>query len=144
MVAEDNKVWDPLRKKMVPLTPEERVRQWFIELLETQMKVPRQKMMSEVFFEYGEGPVKKEFRADILVFDRGLRPLLAVECKRPEVKLTREVMEQVLRYDMALDLKYVAITNGNSSYICRIGDEGVEFLDEAPDYDAMNEDIEAV
>ena len=33
-------VRDPLRKKDVPLTPEERVRQWFITVLKDTMQVP--------------------------------------------------------------------------------------------------------
>ena len=32
----ENMVWDPLRRKNVPLTPEERVRQWFITVLKDQ------------------------------------------------------------------------------------------------------------
>ena len=59
-------VWDPLRKKEVALTPEERVRQWCIGVLKEQMKVPEHMMMSEAGFKLGE----KQFRADILVYDR--------------------------------------------------------------------------
>ena len=32
----ENMVWDPLRRKNVPLTHEERVRQWFITVLKDQ------------------------------------------------------------------------------------------------------------
>ena len=35
-----SQVWDPLRKKMVALTPEEKVRQWFISTLRDQFNVP--------------------------------------------------------------------------------------------------------
>ena len=41
------KVWDPLRKKKVALTPEEKVRQWCIGVLRDTMKVPEHMMMSE-------------------------------------------------------------------------------------------------
>lgn len=81
------KIWDPLRKKEVALTPEEKVRQWFIGVLRDSMKVPEHMMMSEAGFKLGD----KQFRADILVYDRQARPLLVVECKRPEVELTQEV-----------------------------------------------------
>ena len=43
---EQQKVWDPLRKKTVALTPEEKVRQWFIGVLKERMKVPEYMMMS--------------------------------------------------------------------------------------------------
>ena len=52
-------VSDPLRKKDVPLTPEDRVRQWFITVLKDTMLVPLHMMMSEVGMKYGDGPVKK-------------------------------------------------------------------------------------
>lgn len=55
----DIQVWDPLRKKNVTLTPEERVRQWFISVLRDVMKVPMHMMMSEVGMKYGEGTVKR-------------------------------------------------------------------------------------
>lgn len=46
-------IWDPLRKKEVALTPEERVRQWCIGVLAGPMKVPMHMMMSEVGFRLG-------------------------------------------------------------------------------------------
>ena len=58
-----NQVWDPLRKKMVALTPEEKVRQWFIGVLRDTLKVPEHMMMSEASLKYG----RKRFRTDILV-----------------------------------------------------------------------------
>ena len=39
-------IWDPLRKKNVAATPEERVRQWFITQLRDRFKVPVTMMMS--------------------------------------------------------------------------------------------------
>ena len=59
-------IFDPLRKKEVALTPEERVRQWCIGVLAEQMKVPLHMMMSEVGFGLGA----KQLRADVVVFDR--------------------------------------------------------------------------
>ncbi|MBR5176201.1 MAG: type I restriction enzyme HsdR N-terminal domain-containing protein [Bacteroidales bacterium] len=103
-----SQVWDPLRKKMVVLTPEEKVRQWFIGVLRDELKVPAHMMMSEVSFKYGGKP----FRADILVYGRDMSHLMVVECKREDVEIDREVLEQALRYNLALDVKYIVITNG--------------------------------
>lgn len=127
------KVWDPLRKKEVALTPEERVRQWCIAVLRDQMGVPAHLMMSEAGFRLGD----KQFRADILVYDRQARPLAVVECKRPEVELTREVLDQAIRYNMVLDVKYMIITNGTRTYICRKGEAGYVFIDYVPVYEQM-------
>ena len=76
-------IWDPLRKKYVTATPEEQVRQWFITQLRDLFGVPMGLMMSEAPLTFG----LKKFRADIVVYDRQLRPLLIVECKRPEVQI---------------------------------------------------------
>lgn len=113
---EDRKtIWDPLRKKLVALTPEEQVRQWFIERLTEDIKVPVHMMMSEAGFKLGD----KQFRADILVYDRQAKPLMVVECKRPEVELTKEVLAQAVRYNMVLNVKYIVITNGLRTFMCR-------------------------
>lgn len=108
-------IWDPLRKKPVALTPEEQVRQWFIGRLTEDMKVPVHMMMSEAGFKLGD----KQFRADILVYDRQAKPLMVVECKGPEVDLTKEVLGQAVRYNMVLNVKYIVITNGLKTIICR-------------------------
>ena len=111
-------IWDPLRKKDVALTPEEGVRQWFIEILSKQMEVPVHMMMSETGFKLGD----KQFRADILVYDRSASPLMVVECKRPEVELTPQVLDQALRYNMVLNVRYIVITNGTRTFVfCKEG-----------------------
>ena len=106
-------IWDPLRKKEIALTPEERVRQWCIGVLNKDFGVPLHMMMSEAGFRLGD----KQFRADILVYDRSARPILVVECKRPEVELTAEVLDQAIRYNMVLNVKYMIITNGTVTYV---------------------------
>ena len=126
-------IWDPLRKKEVALTPEERVRQWCIGVLNTSLGVPMHMMMSEAGFKLGG----KQFRADILVYDRVARPLAVVECKRPEVELTQEVLAQAVRYNMVLNVKYMIITNGTKTYILKREESGYKFIDSAPQYNDM-------
>lgn len=107
-------IWDPLRRKQVTLTPEEEVRQWFITRLVQDIKVPVHMMMSEAGFRLGD----KQFRADIIVYDRHAAPLMVVECKRPQVDLTEEVLSQAIRYNMVLNVKFIVITNGMKTFIC--------------------------
>lgn len=130
-------IYDPLRKKEVALTPEERVRQWFVGVLSRQLDVPLHMMMSEAGFKLGG----KQFRADIIIYDREASPLAVVECKRPEVELTGEVLDQAIRYNMVLNVSYIFITNGTKTYICRRkeqdGSAGYEFIDKAPAYQEM-------
>ena len=126
-------IWDPLRKKDVALTPEEQVRQWFIGVLRDDLHVPEHMMGSEVSFEFG----KKQYRADIVVFSRSGRPLAVVECKRPEVEISSEVVRQAMRYNAVLDVKFIFLTNGNNTYI--YGREGERFvpLCAAPSFEEM-------
>ena len=132
-MAQNQMIWDPLRKKDVALTPEEHVRQWFIGVLANQMQVPMHMMMSEVGFKLGEKP----FRADVLVYDRKLQPVVIVECKRPEVELTMEVLDQAVRYNMVLDVKIIIITNGHKTFICRKTETGYGFMDTLPKYEEI-------
>ncbi|MBO8451350.1 MAG: type I restriction enzyme HsdR N-terminal domain-containing protein [Bacteroidetes bacterium] len=130
-----NTIWDPLRKKDVALTPEENVRQWFIRYLNTGMQVPLHLMMSESFLRLGD----KQFRADIVIYDRQAHPLAIVECKRPDVTLDSDVIAQAVRYNMVLDVKYIIITNGKHTHICgkKPDGDGYMFLDHAPLYEEM-------
>ncbi|MBQ4285538.1 MAG: type I restriction enzyme HsdR N-terminal domain-containing protein [Bacteroidales bacterium] len=114
-------VWDPLRKKMVALTPEEKVRQWFIGVLHSECGMPLHMMASEVSLQYGSELRKKAFRADIVVWDRNLRPAVIVECKRPEVELSGDVLEQALRYNMVMGAPWVIITSGKATFVWKDG-----------------------
>lgn len=127
-------IWDPLRKKEVALTPEERVRQWFIGVLSTEFGVPVHLMMSESSFKLGS----KQFRADIVVYGRNAQPLAVVECKRPEVELKAEVLDQAIRYNMVLNVKYIIITNGTSTFIAVREEKGFVFMDRFPSYNEMS------
>ena len=113
------------------------MRQWFIGVLSTQLEVPLHLMMSEAGLKFGG----KQFRADILIYDRRACPLAVVECKRPEVELTSDVLDQAIRYNMVLNVPYIFITNGMRTLICRRkehdGRVGYEFVDKAPTYTEM-------
>ena len=124
-------IWDPLRKKDVALTPEERVRQWCIQVLARQYKVPMHMMMSEASLKLGG----KSYRADIIAYDRSLQPALVVECKRPEVEITAEVLEQAICYNMVLDVKFILITNGMRTYILKKDNERFVQVQTLPEYD---------
>ena len=126
-------IWDPLRKKEVALTPEERVRQWCIGVLAGQLQVPLHMMMSEAGFKLGD----KQFRADIIVYDRKAQPLMVVECKRPEVEINGEVLDQAVRYNMVLNVKYIMITNGTLTYVFRREDGRFTAVGTLPRYEEM-------
>lgn len=126
-------IFDPLRKKSVAATDEERVRQWFIrELLDTA-DVPRHLMMSEAGFRFGS----KQYRADILIFNREGQPLAIVECKRPDVGITASVAEQAMRYNAVLSVRFIFLTNGNTTFIFKRSEETFKPFDHFPSFEEM-------
>ena len=130
---ESDYIWDPLRKKSVKNTPEEAVRQWFIGVLHEGMGVPEHMMGSEVALSHAG----KQYRADIIVWDRNAQPLMIVECKRPEVTLDQAVVDQALRYNNELNVKYIAITNGEKTFLFERTSEGWQFVQKAPLWEEM-------
>ena len=136
MSMQSDYIWDPLRKKSVRNTPEEAVRQWFISaVLHEGMGVPEHMMGSEVALTHAG----KQYRADIVVWNQSARPLMIVECKRPEVILDQEVVDQAIRYNRELDVKYIVITNGVKTFMFGRTDDGFEFVNKAPMWEEMND-----
>ena len=126
-------IWDPLRRKEVAATPEERVRQWFIIQLRDAFGVPEHMMNSEVGFKFGAKP----WRADILVYDRAGKPLAVVECKRPDVALDARVIEQAMRYNSVLGVRYLFLTNGKMTYLYTLKGDTFVPLDRIPTFEEM-------
>ena len=126
-------VWDPLRRKDVASTPEETVRQWFISELRQTFGVPVHMMMSEVSMTLGSKP----YRADIVIYGRDAAPLAVVECKRCGIPLSGEVLEQALRYNNVLDVKYIIVTNGAGTYAYRRNGDCFVSISRIPSYEEM-------
>ncbi|GET32189.1 hypothetical protein PbJCM13498_10520 [Prolixibacter bellariivorans] len=128
-------VFDPCRKKWVPLTPEERVRQLFIRYLNEEKQYP----LSLIAVEMSLRINRNAFRSDLVIFSSQGTPLLAVECKAPKVKITQETFDQIARYNMQLKVKYLVVTNGIQHYCCRFSTEAnsYEFLPIIPDYQSL-------
>ena len=82
-----------------------------------------------------EEQVRRQYRADIVVFGRDAAPLLLVECKAPGVRIDREVIEQGIRYNRVLNVKYMMFTNGEKMYFCERTGDGPEyrFLPQIPE-----------
>lgn len=102
-------IFDKLRKKWVSLTPEEWVRQNFVQYLVRIKNYPATLIAQEKVLELGE--LKKRF--DILVYDRNHEPWMMIECKAPPIKLDDNVVHQVLRYNISIPVEFIIITNGD-------------------------------
>jgi hypothetical protein len=107
-------IFDALRKRHVVLTPEEWVRQHFIQYLISHLKYPR----SLIKVEGGLIFNSLHKRSDIVVFDRTGNPWMIVECKAPDLKLSERTLLQASTYNHTLKAKYVVVTNGMSHICC--------------------------
>lgn len=114
--AEKVYVFDPLRRKYVVFTPEEMIRQLFIQYLLQELKIPKKHIAVERQIIINQ----KSYRFDILVFDRSGKPLMVVECKSHKVDITDKTALQISRYNIALKAKYLCLTNGKRSYFYKI------------------------
>ncbi len=129
------KIFDTIRRKYVTLTPEEWVRQNFIQYLIHEKKYPASLLAIEIPIKLNK--LKK--RGDIVAFDnKGLHVLL-VECKAPEVKLTQNVFDQIARYNLSLNVKYLVVTNGLEHYCCLMdhANKSYLFLENIPTYNKL-------
>ena len=102
-------IFDEFRKRWVVLTPEEWVRQNFLQYLTQIKKHPASLIAIEKEIKLGD--LKKRF--DIVVYDRNSKPWMIIECKEMNVALDKKVLDQVLRYNLAMQVPYLVITNGN-------------------------------
>jgi hypothetical protein len=102
-------IFDEVRKKWVILTPEEWVRQNFLQYLVQVKKYPASLIAVEKEIKLGD--LKKRF--DIVVYDATSKPWMIVECKEMNVELNKQVLDQVLRYNITMQVPYLVITNGS-------------------------------
>lgn len=105
-------IFDSFRKKWLVLTPEEWVRQNFLQYLVQEMKYPFSLIAVEKEFRFGE----MNRRFDILIYNTDHLPWMMVECKAPEIPLDQEVLDQVLRYNISIPVSYLVITNGTNGF----------------------------
>ena len=127
-----NQIFDPLRHKFVALTPEEWVRQHFVNYLIVNKGFPAGRMSNECNINLNG--LKR--RCDTVLYDVFLKPLVIVEFKAPEVTITQAVFDQIAAYNMVLKVKYLVVSNGLKHYCCKIDYETqkVEYVEEIPDY----------
>ena len=125
-------VFDIIRKKWVPFTEEEKVRQYLIHFLILQKGIPESHLSVERQITVN-GLTR---RYDLVVFGNDGMPWLVIECKAPAVELTQAVVEQVGRYNKTLRAPYIAVSNGRQSIFFRIDfeTEKIDYLTEIPEF----------
>jgi len=134
-ITDDNgqlTLFDVIRKKNIVLTPEEWVRQHFVQYLILQKNYPK----TLIKLEGGHKLHGQSKRSDIVVYNKAGEKVLLVECKAPSVQIDQDVFDQVARYNMVHKVKLIAVTNGLQHYYCRVNFDksSYSFLGELPAY----------
>ncbi|MBF1645467.1 MAG: type I restriction enzyme HsdR N-terminal domain-containing protein [Prevotella sp.] len=126
-------IFDILRRKYVALTPEEWVRQHFIHYLVEHKNYPSSLLANEVPLQIGE----KRMRADSVLYDNQLHPRMIIEYKAPNITLTQKVFDQITIYNLLLHVDYLIVSNGMTTYICKMDYEKqtYKFLEAIPNYE---------
>ncbi len=129
-------IFDPVRKKRVMLTPEEGVRQWLIKELTESKGYPLHLMSCEFAININN----VSYRGDLVLYGRDMQPILIAECKAPNIKITKKSFDQILRYNLALRVSYLIVTNGLQTFLAKLTTQTGEyaFLTEIPHYNELS------
>lgn len=122
-------LFDPIRKKWIVLTPEEWVRQHFIQYLIQIKCYPASLISIEKEFQLGE--LKKRF--DIVIY-ANKQPWMLIECKEAENNINDAVVTQLLQYQQGIQAKYIIATNGHQTMGAEIKSGTLKMLESLPDY----------
>lgn len=122
-------IFDEVRKQWVRLTPEEWVRQNFLNYLIVTKQYPASLIAVEKEIKVGE--MRKRF--DILVYQAN-KPWMIIECKELNVALNELVIKQMLSYYSAVQTKFMAVTNGNETHCFQVIDGKIFTESEMPEY----------
>ena len=102
------------RHRWVRLTPEEWVRQQLLHHLTEQLDYPASRLAVEVPLAIvnRQSSNRKSLRADAIVYDEALLPLMVIECKAETVPLTQKTLDQAITYNRKLNVPYLLLYNG--------------------------------
>ena len=115
-------IYDVLRKKYLLLTPEEWVRQhWIQHFLSLNIYAPSA-LIAEKKIELN-GLTK---RIDLLVTEKA-KPKILIECKAPQIKITEKTFEQTARYNSVLGAGEIILSNGLQHIYASLTQNGYQF-----------------
>ena len=128
-------IFDFIRKRYVTLTPEEWVRQHFVNFLINFKNYPKELLANEVQVKLN----RTSKRCDTVAYNHFLEPLVIIEYKAPTIPITNAVFKQIVRYNMVLHVKYLIVSNGLNHYCCKIDyiNQSYCFLEEIPNYEQL-------
>ena len=106
--------FDPYREKVIPVTPEEIIRQKIAGWLEAKLNIPGHCMILEQHLSHYQ--IASRDRADIIIHEEvennALAPIAVVECKADSVMISDKTLDQCFKYADLLGVNYAFVTNG--------------------------------
>ena len=131
----ENKVaiFDEIRKKFIILKPEEWVRQHVVQYLLQNKNYPKSYINVEKLVKVND--LSKRY--DIIVYQPNGEIYLLIECKAPEININQQTFDQIARYNLVLNAKYLMVSNGLNHYFCQMDFENEKyiFLKELPEFE---------
>ena len=133
---------DPVRQKLIYITPEETVRQQVIQWLLRECEVPADMIrVEEHLSHYG---IDTRRRADIIVDaisteDHLIHPLVVIECKAPGTLLGVKTSDQMVDYSDKLGCYYMVMTNGVETFCYHYDEKTGDYqpVDGLPPYEKI-------
>ena len=121
---------DPVRKKLIYITPEETVRQKVISYLIDCLEVPVEMIQVEAHLShYG---IESNRRADIIIHGADaegiLRPVAIIECKAPGIILGDKAGAQITDYCNSLGCDYAMLVNDCESFSYHYDEQRNEYV----------------
>jgi hypothetical protein len=128
-------IFDEIRRKHLVLTPEEWVRQHFIQFLIAEKGFPK----SLIQVEGGLMLNSLQKRTDLVIYNNSGERIMIIECKAPAVKITQAVFDQAARYNSVHKVKWLVVTNGLQHCYAAIDHlQGqFTFIETLPDYQEL-------
>lgn len=111
----DRTVFDPIRRKYVALTPEEKVRQQTIKFLMQRAKIPANRISIEKSL-HQLGDTENRKRVDICIFDDANVPIAIVECKAYYIGAKEVPYLQAIDYVESLNIRNYFVVDGYEIY----------------------------
>lgn len=125
-----------IRNRLIIKTPEEYVRQAFINYLVYEKKVPANKIRVEFPLSRIKNNEKK--RADVIVYDNDdKKVVLVIECKKGDWGLTDRDFEQAKYYNSVLKADCIVITNGNYHLTYKVFNKEYKKINIIPTYENL-------
>ncbi|MCQ2310876.1 MAG: type I restriction enzyme HsdR N-terminal domain-containing protein [Paludibacteraceae bacterium] len=133
VTTKDNKqyIFCHWRKKYVRLTPEEWVRQQFLHKLVEQYNYPESGIAVEV-------QLATKRRADAIIYNKDLTPLVLIEFKAESVSLTQRVLDQIAVYNRQFNVPYLILSNGPEVVVARVEGQQITFLQDIPEWTQLS------